>query len=575
MNSLRARLILGFSLVAVLPLALALVLLEQRIQQTVRAQAAARLELAIDVVRGELADDGARLAARLRLLARDAQLKRLHLGGGETELELRQYLEDERFLLGLDYLGVTDTIGLLVADASLAPSAGAATVGAGSLPVAVDSALGFVALPGGAGLVLDARSPILYVDNRVGLVRGGLRLDSLFLARLQRTSGLDLVLRDDSGAILASTLPGTLAPAPRPADSTVGRVRIGTHSYFTREADLRDGAGAGARYPRLTALASTAAADDAITVLRFTTLALGGLGVLVAIVLGIVWSHQVARPVVRLASFSKRISRGEWDEPLSLESMRELQTLVDALERMRTDLGGYRERLRASERQAAYGQMARRVAHEIKNPLTPIALSVAGLQRSYAQGRADFGATLDEAARTVSEEVQRLKQLLYEFGELGRFPPPRPSVFDARELLHDLGSLHAHDAEAGRLSLQSPAGALTVRADRDQLRRALLNLAQNALDATAADGGRVRVSAAAEVGSLRLAVSDDGPGLSEEQKSQLFVPGFTTKAHGSGLGLTLVERIVSDHGGTLDVESTPGRGTTFVIRLPLAGGTED
>ncbi len=575
MNSLRARLILGFSLVAVLPLALALVLLEQRIQQTVRAQAAARLEAAIDVVRGELADDGARLAARLRLLARDAQLKRLHLGGSETELELRQYLEEQRFLLGLDYLGVTDTAGRLIADASLAPSAGAAAVGAGALPATADSGLGFVALAGHAGLVLDARSPILYADNRVGLVRGGLRLDSLFLARLQRTSALDLVLRDESGATLATTLHGSHAPAPRPADSTMGRVRLGDHAYFTREADLQRDAPAGALRPRLTALASSAAADDAITVLRFTALALGGLGVLVAIVLGIVWSHQVARPIVRLANFSERISRGEWDEPLSLESMRELQTLVDALERMRTDLGGYRERLRASERHAAYGQMARRVAHEIKNPLTPIALSLAGLQRSYAQGRADFGATLEEAARTVSEEVQRLKQLLHEFGELGRFPPPRLTMFDARELLRDLGSLHAHDAEAGRLSLQSPPGALTVNADRDQLRRALLNLAQNALDATSAVGGHVRVSAAADGGALRLAVSDDGPGLSEEQKNQLFVPGFTTKAHGSGLGLTLVERIVSDHGGTLEVESAQAHGTTFVIRLPLAGGTED
>jgi nitrogen fixation/metabolism regulation signal transduction histidine kinase len=322
--------------------------------------------------------------------------------------------------------------------------------------------------------------------------------------------------------------------------------------------------------PRLTALASTSAEDGAITVLRFTALALGGLGVLVAIVLGLVWSHQVSRPVVRLAGFSERISRGEWDEPLALESIRELQTLVDALERMRSELGGYRERLRASERQAAYGQMARRVAHEIKNPLTPIALSVAGLQRSYAQGRTDFGAQLDEAARTVHEEVQRLKQLLHEFGELGRFPPPRFTDFDVRETLRDLGALHAHDLEAGRLRIDAPAGTLAVRADRDQVRRALLNLAQNALDATASPPGQVRVSASGEGERVRLEVRDDGPGLTEEQRANLFVPGFTTKTHGSGLGLTLVERIVSDHAGTLEVESAPGRGTAFVIRLPAA-----
>ncbi len=573
MNSLRARLIAGFSLVAVLPLTLAMLLLEQRIQHTMRTQAATRLESAIGVVQGELAADGVRLVARLRLLARDPQLKRLYLVEPAGDLELGRYLENQRFLLGLDYLAVTDTLGNVVADASLAPLAFGAPVEARALPATTDSGLAVVPLAGHAALALDARAVIPYAEQSAGFVRGGVRLDSLFLSRLQRTSGLDLVLRDGHGRVLATTLHGTLAPQPRPADSSVGRVRLEGRSYFTREANLNVEANGVSRAiepaARLTALAPTTPADDAIAVLRSTALALGGLGVLLAVVLGIVWSHQVARPVVRLAGFSERISRGEWDEPLAMESVRELQTLVDALERMRTDLGRYRENLRASERQAAYGQMARRVAHEIKNPLTPIALSVAGLKRSYEQGHADFGATLDAAVRTVAEEVQRLKLLLHEFGELGRFPAPRLSKFDAGELLRDLGALHAHDVEAGRLSWSAPPGALLVVADRDQLRRALLNLAQNALDATAASGGRVRLQAVAEGDVLRLSVSDQGPGLTEEERAQLFVPGFTTKAHGSGLGLTLVERIVSDHGGTLLVDSAPGRGTTFVIRLPL------
>ncbi len=577
MNSLRARLIAGFSLVAVLPLALAMLLLEQRIQHTMRTQAAARLESAIGVVQGELAADGTRLAARLRLLARDPQLKRLYLVEPDGVLELRRYLEDQRFLLGLDYLAVTDTAGRVVADASLAPFAGGAPVEASVLPVAIDSGLAVVPLADHSVLALDARAVIPYAEQSAGLVRGGVRLDSLFLSRLQRTSGLELVLRDGRGRVLATTLDGALAPQSRPADSSVGRVRLEGRSYFTRESalsvdasmDANPGATPGEPAARLTALAPTTAADDAIAVLRSTALALGGLGVLLAVVLGIVWSHQVARPVVRLAGFSERISRGEWDEPLAMESMRELQTLVDALERMRLDLGRYRENLRASERQAAYGQMARRVAHEIKNPLTPIALSVAGLKRSYEQGHADFGPTLDAAVRTVGEELQRLKLLLHEFGELGRFPAPRPTAFDAGELLRDLGELHAHDVGAARLSWSAPPGTLRVVADRDQLRRALLNLLQNALDATAAAAGHVRMQAAADGEVLRLTVSDDGPGLTEEQRAQLFVPGFTTKSHGSGLGLTLVERIVSDHGGTLEVDSAPGQGTTFVIRLPL------
>jgi len=281
-----------------------------------------------------------------------------------------------------------------------------------------------------------------------------------------------------------------------------------------------------------------------------------------------VWSHQVAQPVVRLTGFSERIARGEWDEPLEFESMRELQTLVDALERMRTELHTYRDHLRASERQAAYGQMARKVAHEIKNPLTPIAIAVQGLKRSYDQKHPDFAATLDDAVRTVSEEIQRLKTLLQEFSDLGRFPPARPTHFVLGELLGELRLLHDHHVVAGRLSFDVPPAALTVEADRDQLRQVLMNLIQNGLDASATTNGGVRVSAALRAGTWCLTVRDDGPGLSEEQRMQLFVPGFTTKAHGNGLGLTIVERIIAEHGGIIEVESAPGHGTAFEIRLP-------
>ena len=576
MNSLRARLIWGFSLVAVVPLAMALALLGTRIRQTMEQQSAVRLEGAIGVARGELVADGQRLAAQLALLARDPQLKRLYLVETAGDLELRQFLAEQRFLLGLDYLAVIDSAGRVSADASFAvPAAGRAwsePLDVETLPVTADSGLAVLTLANASGLALDARAPIVYAGARVGLVRGGVRVDSTFLARLHRLSGLELLLRDGQGRVLATTLRGREAPALRPADPSVARVRLDGRTYLTREVDLRLGP-AGAP-PRLTALASTAPVDDAMTVLVSTALVLGVLGLLLAVVLGVVWSHQVASPVVRLAGFSERISRGEWDEPLAMESMGELQTLVDALERMRNDLRTYRDHLRASERQAAYGQMARKVAHEIKNPLTPIALAVQGLKRSYDQKHPDFGATLEEAVRTVGEEVQRLKALLQEFNELGRFPPPRPVPFRVGELMNDLRTLFHHEVAAGRLAFDLPPAVLTLIADPGQLRQALLNLIQNGLDATAAGAsgqngpGHVRVATAGNGEKLFIEVSDDGPGLSEQQRALLFTPGFTTKTHGTGLGLTIVERIISDHRGTIDVDSAPGRGTAFVIQIP-------
>jgi hypothetical protein len=320
MNSLRARLIWGFSLVAVVPLSAALLLLGTRIRQTMEQQSAERLEGAIRVARGELVADGQGLAARVALLARDPQLKRLYLVEAPGGLELRQLLAEQRFLLGLDYLAVTDTAGRVIADASFAaPVGGRAASEAfdvASLPATADSGLAVLALPSGSGLALDARAPIPYAESRVGLVRGGVRVDSTFLARLQRLSGLELLLRDARGRVLATTLAGREAPAMRPADPTVGRVRLAGHTYLTREVDLR--LGAEGAPPRLTALASTASADDAMTVLGSTALVLGVLGVLLAIVLGVVWSHQVARPVgaprgLLRAHLARRMGRAAGD----------------------------------------------------------------------------------------------------------------------------------------------------------------------------------------------------------------------------------------------------------------------
>jgi nitrogen fixation/metabolism regulation signal transduction histidine kinase len=568
-NSLRARLIVGFSLVAVLPLALAMLILGQRIQHTVRAQASARLEATLEILEERIVSDAEQLKFKLEVLARDPELRRLYLVESANPAALNQYLAAQQSLLDLDYLWVTDTTRALVADAASAATAPlrrlAEPMTEGSM---TDPDSGGVRLVPTTGhrAALDASAAITYGEARVGLVRGGMVLDSTLLARLTRSSGVELLLHPVGGRLGVSTL-GAIPELHPEGDEMPSQLSIRGVSYLTHTLTLHVGRGSNMR---LVGLASTAAAEDALAVLRSTALALGLLGLVLAVVLGGVWSHQLSRPVERLADFSERISRGEWDEPLEMESMRELQTLVRALERMRSDLGTYRDKLRAGERQAAYGQMARKVAHEIKNPLTPIAVSVAGLKRAYDQKHPDFAATLDDAVRTVGEEVLRLKTLLQQFSDLGRFPSPRLGRFDMADLLADLRTLYAHEVSARRLAFEWHATPLPLLADRDQLRQALINLIQNGLDATAAIGGHVRVDAIAQGGALWLSVSDDGPGLDGARRAQLFVPGFTTKAHGSGLGLTIVERIVSDHGGSIDVDGAPGEGTTFVVRLALA-----
>ncbi len=570
MSSLRSRLILGFALVAVVPLTVAMLVISQRIRASVQTQAAERLGATLGLLREQLRSDGGRVAERLRILGRDPDLKRLYLLQPTGGRDLADYLAEKRFLLGLDFLAVVDTGGAVVADAAQAPSAlgNQAPARVPARPAGGPRGTGpaIENLEGAAALAMAAEAPILYQRRPVGALRGGFLLDAAFLARLKQTSGVELVLRDARNRVRAGTLEGfdQVSIPSRPA----GRVEVGGRSYLSRSTILDLGP---APHAGITGLVSTAEADQAVAALQVTSLLLGLLGVGLAVVLGALWSSQVSRPVERLAAFSQRIAQGHWEEPLALHSVRELDSLVSALDRMRRDLVGYREKLRTSERQAAWSQMALKVAHEIKNPLTPIAVSVADLKRSYEQQRPDFPQILDQAVRTIGDEIQTLKLLLQEFSEFGTFPKPRPAPCNASDLMGDLKALYGRELAEGRLALTGPVADLTFTADRGQLKRALVNLIQNGLEATGA-GGRVEVAVRGGQREVEWSVSDTGTGLAPEQKAQLFVPYFTTKPHGTGLGLTLVERIVREHEGAIAVDSEPGRGTTFRIRLPLAPG---
>lgn len=532
MTSLKARLILAFSLITLIPLAVAMVLLTARIQSMVKTQAQERLGSALEGIGAQTVEDGKRIAARIEILARDPQLKRLYLLQPSGSRDLSEYLAERQVLLGLDFLAVADS----------------APAGAPFNTPMITGAEGLGAL------AMVSRSPVSYQGAAAGFVQGGLFFDAALLSRLGKTSGVEWILRDSAGRVAASTM-------PNPSSA-------GSRAYLSRSVPLEVGA---PPYATITGLASTAEADRAIASVRVASALLGLLGLCIAIPLAIVWSAQISRPVERLAAFSEKVARGDWEEPLTLTSVGELQTLVSALDRMRRDLQTYREKLVTSERQAAWSQMARKVAHEVKNPLTPIAISIEDLKRSYDQKRPDFPEILNQAVRTIGEEVSALRRMLQEFSDFARIPPPVPSPSRVSQLLGDLETLYGREVEAGRLVVRHPAREIGFTADAGQIRQALINLVKNGLEALNGDG-RVTVSAEARADVLMIAVADTGPGLSEAQKENLFAPGFTTKAQGSGLGLTIVERIVSDHGGRIEVDGGPGRGTTFRILLPLPGG---
>ena len=558
MTSLKARLILAFSLITLIPLATAMAILTARIQSMVRSQAEARLGSALDGIASQAAEDGRHIAAKMEILARDPQLKRLYLLRPSGSRDLSEYVAERQVLLGLDLLTVADSSGAVIAGSALAPTG----LTAFNTPA--------IARAEGVGaLAMVARSPILYQGTATGAVQGGLLFDAASLERLGKTSGVEWILRDARGRVAATTLSGLEVPGVAPGLPGIGRTEIEGQTYSTRSVPLAVGS---PPYATITGLASTASADRAIASVRLWSALLALLGLAIAIPLAIVWSAQISRPVERLAAFSEKVARGNWEEPLKLHSVRELTTLVEALDRMRLDLKTYREKLVMSERQAAWSQMARKVAHEVKNPLTPIAISIEDLKRSYDQKRPDFPEILNQAVRTIGEEVETLRRLLQEFSDFARIPAPRIAPCRVSQLLGDIEALYGREVSAGRLVVDRSGAEITVPADAGQIRQALINLIKNGLEALNGDG-RVTVTARTQEGALEIAVADSGTGLSEEQRANLFVPGFTTKTHGSGLGLTIVERIVSDHAGTIAVDPGSGRGTTFRIRLPLASGS--
>jgi two-component system nitrogen regulation sensor histidine kinase NtrY len=269
-------------------------------------------------------------------------------------------------------------------------------------------------------------------------------------------------------------------------------------------------------------------------------------------------SRQLSRPIEELIGWTTHIRRSE---PLPPDSTSrgapEFAALRTALREMADALDRGRAREIEAERLRAFRETARRVAHEMRNPLTPIQLAVAQLSRSATSSQA-------EAIEVLNAEAGRLEQLAREFTEFGRLPEGPAAEVDLVELLGELARTTLPADMTARLDLDPATPALLGH--YDPLRRAFSNILRNA--AEACDGkGDLEIAVAPDDGGARVTVRDHGPGISAENADRIFEPYFTGKAGGTGLGLALVRQTVELHGGTIQVEPTPGGGATFVVRL--------
>lgn len=319
-----------------------------------------------------------------------------------------------------------------------------------------------------------------------------------------------------------------------------------------------------------------------------------GVTIALAVLAGVLVVRPVVRRLERLAAATRPVAGGDLSVRVALPGDDEVADLGRAFDRMLEELTRSRARIEFLRRMGEWQKMARRLAHEIKNPLTPIQLAVQECHRRYEGDDPRYQRLLQTTLEVVEEEVGTLRRLVGEFSSFARLPRAELVPGDLGEFLREQGAHLAATEEAGRgvggedallgrveIAFEVPAAPMPSAIDREMLHRALTNMVRNAAqalrDARGGAGekwGRIRVSAAEDGACHVIDVDDDGPGIDPAVRDSVFDPYVTTKRDGTGLGLSIVKKIVMDHGGTIDVLASPLGGARFELRLPRAGTPE-
>jgi nitrogen fixation/metabolism regulation signal transduction histidine kinase len=286
--------------------------------------------------------------------------------------------------------------------------------------------------------------------------------------------------------------------------------------------------------------------------------------------IGYSMAERIADPVNRLTRATRRIASGQLDTRLAATSSDELGRLVDDFNHMARDLEQQRTELERTNRLEAWAEMARQVAHEIKNPLTPIQLNAEHLRRVNTDRGAPLTPVLDQAVNTILAQVKLLRQIASEFSSFASSPLVQRAPVDAAELLREIVDPY-RSALAGQIqfNVDVTSDLPPVYIDRTLVTRSLTNIIENALHAMGARGA-LTIVASRDDDDVRIRVSDTGGGMDPDALARAFEPYFSTKASGTGLGLPIAKRNVELSGGTITIHSERGRGTTVELTLPVA-----
>ncbi len=291
----------------------------------------------------------------------------------------------------------------------------------------------------------------------------------------------------------------------------------------------------------------------------------------ISILIALVISNYISRPLKLIMQKIREVKLGGQNEKIDWDRKDEIGQLVLEYNRMIDALALSAELLARSERESAWREMARQVAHEIKNPLTPMKLSVQYLQRSWKEGSPDWEKRLNKFTSTMIEQIETLSAIATEFSDFAKMPLTKKEDVDICDVLHNSISLFHHYDNIS-IDLAHPEKcSFMVYADKEQLLRAFNNLLKNSVQAIGTNPhGRIDISVSAKAGRVVVQVSDNGGGIPRDLAEKIFSPNFTTKSGGMGLGLAIVKNVITLSGGTISYQSTEGKGTTFRITLPLS-----
>ncbi|MGA7350058.1 MAG: HAMP domain-containing sensor histidine kinase [Acidobacteriaceae bacterium] len=302
---------------------------------------------------------------------------------------------------------------------------------------------------------------------------------------------------------------------------------------------------------------------------------IAGLGIIFAVLASLWIAARISRPIEELAQAAGQVAAGDWETRVDIRSLDEVGALARSFNNMTRQLAEQRDRLVQTERVAAWRELARRLAHELKNPLMPLQITVENMVRAKKLPKKQFDEVFAESTATLQAEIENLKTIVGRFSDFSKLPQPQALEMDAREAVRRVVKLYGPALEEKHIELGTAISAepLPILGDSELLHRALSNLVLNAMDAMP-EGGTLTVSANRAREMVRISVADTGAGLTPEECERLFTPYYTTKQHGTGLGLAIVQSVIADHNGTIAVENVEGGGARFVIGLPLAESAE-